>query len=171
MTGFQGWLADAAEPEGCYRAEQSCRDCGDGAQEALGVAGVVVEATGVDGSLEDDDDVTVEPGCEVPVGVEDGHVVGGYAEAGDGNESHQRPVADEQADGDREERAGSLGGETDETGDEIAGCDPGEDSEDAEMGVVKVRVETEEEVENEDDGTAAEDVEGEFAAGFASADA
>ncbi len=61
------------------------------------------------------------------------------------------------------ERAGSLGGEADEAGDEVAERDAGEDSVDAEVGVVEVRVEAEEEVEREDDGGAAEDVEGECA--------
>ena len=60
-----------------------------------------------------------------------------------------------QADSRCEECAGALRHKADETGDEVAGCDPGEDSEDAEMGVVKVRVEAEEEVESEDGGAAA----------------
>ena len=49
----------------------------------------------------------VEPGGEVAVGVEDGDVVGGDAEAGDGDEAHEGPVADEErgGDGERDVRA------------------------------------------------------------------
>ena len=66
------------------------------AQETFaGVSGLVVEAACVDGSLEDDDDVTVEPCGEVAVGIEDWQVVCGDAEAWDWNDTHQRPVADE----------------------------------------------------------------------------
>ena len=90
--------------------------------------------------------MAVEPGGEVAVGVEEGDVVGGDAEAGDGDEAHERPVADEQGGGDGEEGAGALGDEADEAGDEVAEGDAGEDSEDAEVGVVEVRVEAEEEV-------------------------
>ena len=93
----------------------------------------------------------------------------GDAEAGDGDEAHERPVADEEGGGDGEQGAGALGGEADEAGDEVAEGDAGEDSVDAEVGVVEVGIEAEEEVEGEDDGGAAEDVEGEGAAGFESA--
>ena len=115
-----GRPCDATEPEGGDGAEQRRCNSGDGAQETFGVAGVVVEAACVDGSLEEVDDVAVEPGGEVAVGIEDWQVVCGDAEAGDWNETHQRPVADEQADSDCEECAGALCREADETGDEVA---------------------------------------------------
>ena len=121
---------------------------------------MVVEAAGVEGALEETDNVAVEPVGEVVVRSEDGHVVGGDAESGDGDETHQRPVADEQCGGDGEKSAGALRHETDEASDEVADCDAGEDSEDAEVGVVEVRVKAEEEVEREDDGAAAQDMEG-----------
>ena len=62
-----------------------------------------VEAAGVEAALGEGVEGAVEPGGEVAVGVEDGEVVGGDAEAGDGDEAHERPVADEERGGDGEE--------------------------------------------------------------------
>lgn len=125
----------------------------------------------MDSFLEDNNEVAVEPCGEVAIGVEDGHVMCRDAVAGDGDEAHERPVSDEETGSDGKERAGSLCREADETGDEVADCNSGEDSEDAEMGVVEVRIEAEEEIESEDGGAAADDVKAECAAGFALADA
>ncbi len=49
-------------------------------REAFGVAGVFVEAAGVEEALGEGVDGAVEPGGEVAVGVEDGDLVGGDAE-------------------------------------------------------------------------------------------
>ncbi len=72
----------------------------------------------MEAALGEGDDVAVEPGGEVAVGVEDGDVVRGDAEAGDGDEAHERPVADEQCGGDGEQSAGCCWvQEADEAGD------------------------------------------------------
>ena len=101
-------------------------------------------------------EAAVEPGGEVVVGIEDGHGVGGDAEAGDRHEAHEGPVADEQRGGDGGERAGAVArvpdGEADEAGDEVADGDAGEDSEDAQVGEVEVGERAEEQFDGEDDG-------------------
>ena len=72
---------DAAEPEAGEGADERGGDGGDGAEEAFWVAGVFVEGSGVDGALGEGVDGAVEPGGQVAVGVKDGKVVGGDAEA------------------------------------------------------------------------------------------
>ncbi len=58
-----------------------------------GVAGALVEMRG-------GEDLTIEPGGEVGVAVEQRDGVGGDSVAGDGDEAHEDPVADEGGCGD-----------------------------------------------------------------------
>lgn len=132
---------------------------------------MLVEAAGVKQALGEVDDVAVEPRGEIAVRIEDGHVVGGDTEARDGDEAYQHPVTDKQDGADGEEPVSPLCDEADETGAEIAEGDPREDAVEAEVGVVEVGVEAEEEIDSEDDGRPAEDVKGQGAARFPSADA
>ncbi len=80
----------------------------------------------------------VEPGGEVAVGIEEGKVVGGDAEAGYRYKAHECPVADEQRGRDDDQSSRALGDEADEAGDKVAESDAGEDSVDAQVGVVEV---------------------------------
>ena len=116
-------------------------------------------------------EATVEPGGEIFVWIEDGHIVRGHAEAGYGDEPHEGPVANEQHCGDGGQRAGAAGDEADEAGDEVADGDAGEHSEDAQVGEVEVREGAEEHLDGEDGDGAAKHVEGERALAVASCDA
>ena len=128
VTGTARWIQRAV-----MAAEEGGGDGGEGGEEAFGVAGVLVEATGVEGALEEGVEGAVEPGGEVAVGVEEGDVVGGDAEAGDGDEAHERPVADEDGRGEGERGCGDAAGEeAEEADDEITDGDAGEDAVDAE---------------------------------------
>ena len=100
---------DAAEPEAGDGAEQGGGDGGEGAEEAFGVAGVLVEASRCGGSLEEGGEAAVEPCGEVAVGVEQRYIVCGNAEAGNGNEAHESPVADKERGSDGE-RVGEMRG-------------------------------------------------------------
>jgi len=115
----------------------------------------------VDRALSEGADGTVKPSGEVSVLIEDGNVMGWRADARDGNEAHEDPVADEECCGDREQGAGALGNETDESGGEVAEGDAGEDTVDAEVGVVEVGEGGEEHLDCEDEEGTTEDVEGE----------
>ena len=95
----------------------------------------------------------------------------GDTKARNRDETHQRPVTDEQTGGNCEECPGALCREADEPGDKVADRNPSEDTKDSEMGVVEVWVETEEEIEREDDSTAPEDVHGEGSPAFSPSNA
>ena len=95
-------LIDAAEPEGCDEPRSVVAMAGMVLRKPSGSRVCFVEAAGVRWFWREGDDVAVEPCGEVAVGVEDGDVVCRDAEAGDGNESHERPVADEEGGADGE---------------------------------------------------------------------
>ena len=144
MTNFEDRLSEigAAEEEAGDAADQGGGDGGDGAEEAFGVSGVVVERTGVQPALGESVDGAVEICGQISVGVEDGDSVGGYAEAGNGHEAHQHPIADQQGRGDAEQNSGAVAdipyGKADEGRDEVAEGDAGEDSVEAEVSEVEV---------------------------------
>lgn len=171
--GEDGVVAEvgAAEPEGGDGAEDGGDEGGDGGEQAFGVAGVLVEAAGVEGALEEGVDTAVEPCDQVAIGVEQGDVVGGYTEAGDGDEAQEGPVADEEGCRDGEQRGDAAGEEAEEADDEVADGDAGEDAVDAEGGEVEAGKGGEEEVEKKDGGGATNDAEREPVAGGAIEDA
>ena len=74
------------------------------------------------------EDLAVEPGGEVGVVVEQRDVVGGDAVAGDGNEAHEDPVADEAGGGDCGFVLPGGGIEVEDGDDEVADGDAREDS-------------------------------------------
>ena len=71
-------------------ADERGGEGGDGAEQAFGIAGAFVEMRG-------GEDLAVEPGGEVGVLVEERDLVGGHAVAGDGDEAHEDPIAEEAA--------------------------------------------------------------------------
>lgn len=97
--------------------------------------------------------------------------VAGAIEQGDGDEAHERPVADEEGDGDDGQVAGADGDEADESGCEVAEGDASKDTVDAEVGVVEVGEGGEGHLDGEDVEAAAEDVEGQGAFRVAAGDA
>jgi hypothetical protein len=100
----------AAHPEDGNGADEGGGEGGDCAEEAFGIAGVLVELAGVDGALEKGDDAAVKPGGEVAIGVEEGDVAGGDARSRDGNKSEESPVAGEEGGGEGAED-GDAGGD------------------------------------------------------------
>jgi|SRR5579862_465524 len=168
---FTGFGRRAAQQECGDGAEERGGDGREGAQQALGVSGVLVETADVDGSLEEVGDATIDPCGKVVIRVEYRNVMGRDTEARDRDESHERPVTEEEDRDDGEELRGAAGVKADEASDKVAEGDAGEHAVDAEAREVKVRVEVEEEVERENDDGAAEDVKGEFFSGLAAGDA
>src|ERR1035437_2113897 len=97
--------------------------------------------------------------------------MGRDAEAGDGREAHEGPVADEECGGDRYECSRAAGDEADETRYEVADGDAGEDAIDAKVSHVEVREGGEEHLDDEDGYRATEHVEGKGSLRIAAGDA
>ena len=84
---FGGIGAESANPLADGDAEESVGDGGESAEKTLGIAHVLVEMS--------PDELAVEPGSEIAVGIEEGDVDGGDSEAGDGDKAHENPITEE----------------------------------------------------------------------------
>jgi len=119
-----GFLDDAASGSQPYAGEDTNkrgRKGGQGAEQAFGVAGALVEVRG-------GEYLAVKPGGEVRVLVEEWDLVGGDAVAGDRDEAHEDPIAEETGDGEDELVLPRRAVEIEDGHDEIADGDARKDS-------------------------------------------
>ncbi len=103
-----------AEPVAGEDAEERGGDGGDGVDDAFGIASAVVKMA--------HEEFAIEPCGDVAVGVHERDVAAGKAEAGNGSEAEESPIAEEaNGDGDELTAAGEV--EFENGGDEVAESD------------------------------------------------
>src|ERR1017187_988604 len=158
VAGLARERVAGAQPNAGEEAEERCRQRGDCAEEAFGVACPLVEMRG-------GEDVPVEPCGEICVAIQQWDLVRWRPVAGNWDEAHQEPVADECGDGERC-LAAPLGAEDIERGDdEVADCDARKDTIEAHGVEVEEREAVDDDAEEKEDDRAAKGMEEERLAG------
>ena len=150
-TGLLPERVAGAQPDAGEEAEERRRQCGQGAEQTLGIARPLVEMRGRE-------DVPVEPRGQICVAIQNRDLARWRAVAGDRDEAHQEPVTDECGDGEPC-LAAPPGAEDIERGDdEVADCYARKDSIEAHGVEVKKRKAVDDDAEEKEDDRAAKRV-------------